>query len=86
MDELQDKVKQREALENALQDKVKQREALENAYGNFVEPQINQFLEVQVQSMPTVPVMSAGFGCVSGWLLLTVIYCLWMRGRWGGLN
>lgn len=64
-----------------LQDKVKQREALENAYGNFVEPQINQFLEVQVQSMPTVPVMSACLGCTLGWLLLTGVYCLRMRRR-----
>ncbi|AFY80901.1 hypothetical protein [Oscillatoria acuminata] len=67
-----------------LQDKVKQREALENAYGNFVEPQINQWLEVQVQSVPTVPVMSAPLGCALGWLLLTGVYCLWMRRRGEG--
>ncbi|MCW6035572.1 hypothetical protein K4A83_04690 [Spirulina subsalsa FACHB-351] len=64
-----------------IQNKFKQREALENAYSNFVEPQINQLIEVRVQSVPSVPVMFAGLGCVSGWLLLTVVYCLWMRGR-----
>ncbi|NET88776.1 MAG: hypothetical protein F6K45_11895 [Kamptonema sp. SIO1D9] len=59
--------------------KIKQREALENAYGNFVEPHVNQWMELNTQSLSEVPVTSSGFYCVSGWLLLTVFYCVWMR-------
>ncbi|MGL4502005.1 MAG: hypothetical protein ACRCU2_23265 [Planktothrix sp.] len=63
------------------QDKIKQRQALEDAYSNFVEPHINQLLEVKVESMTTVPVTSASLVYASGWLLLTMICCLWMRRR-----
>ncbi|MEC4896103.1 MAG: hypothetical protein SAL07_11485 [Oscillatoria sp. PMC 1051.18] len=59
--------------------KLKQREALENAYGNFVEPHVNRWMEINTQSLAEVPVTSSGFYCVSGWLLLTVLYCVWMR-------
>jgi hypothetical protein len=61
-------------------DKIKQREALENAYGNFVEPYINQAIAVNMQSLPTT-VAVPGFYCASGWLLLTILYCVWMRWR-----
>lgn len=62
-----------------VQDKVKQREALENAYENFVEPHVNQLIEVKVES-PMVPVVPSTCFCyVSGWLVLTVFYCLWVR-------
>lgn len=64
-----------------VQDKVKQREALENAYENFVEPHVNQLIEVKVES-PMVPVTPPTcFWYVSGWLLLTVVYCLWVRWK-----
>lgn len=66
---------------NDQQDKIKQREALENAYGNFVEPYINQVIAVNAQSLPNVPVTSSGLCCASGWLLLTMLYCIWMRSR-----
>ncbi|WP_286167583.1 hypothetical protein, partial [Limnospira platensis] len=61
-----------------LQDKFKQRAALEDAYSNFVEPYVNQVMEIHLNSFletPPVPVMFAGLGCVSGCLLLTVVYC-----------
>jgi hypothetical protein len=64
------------------QDKLKQREALENAYGNFVEPYINQLMEVNTQSLPIIPVAFSGFCCASGWLVLTLLYCAWIRSRW----
>jgi hypothetical protein len=63
-----------------LTDKIKQRQALEDAYSNFVEPHIIQLLEVKVESVTTVPVTSAGLGCVSGWLLLVMLYSILMRG------
>ncbi len=63
------------------QDKLKQREALENAYDNFVQPYVNQLIEVNAQSLPTIPVAFSGFCCASGWLLLTMLYCVWMRSR-----
>jgi len=66
---------------NDQQDKLKQREALENIYGNFVEPYVNQLMEVNTQSLPTIPVAFSGFCCASGWLLLTVLYCVWMHWR-----
>lgn len=67
-----------------VQDKFKQRAALEDAYSNFVEPYVNEVMEIQLNSSletPPAPVMSACLGCVSGWLLLTFVYCLWMRRR-----
>ena len=61
------------------QNKIKQREALENAYGNFVEPYVNQVIAVNAQSLPNIPAAFPGFCCASGWLLLTILYCVWMR-------
>ncbi|SKB13714.1 conserved hypothetical protein [Planktothrix sp. PCC 11201] len=66
---------------DSQQDKIKDREALENAYTNFVEPHVNQLIEIDAQSLPTIPVVHSGFYCVSGWLLLTLLYCFWMRWR-----
>lgn len=64
---------------DSQKDKIKQREALENAYSNFVEPYVNQLIEVPVDSISTVPVVSSEFYYVSGWLLLTLLYCM-LRG------
>ena len=64
-----------------LQDKFKQREALENAYSNFVEPYTNQLIEVNIQSVPSAPVALSGFCCASIWLVLTLLYCVWMQWR-----
>lgn len=65
-----------------LQDKVKQREALEDAYSNFVEPYVNQLIEIPQESIPAVPAISPScFGWVSGWLLVTLLYCMAMRWR-----
>lgn len=64
-----------------LQRKFKQREALENAYTNFVESYVNQFIEVKWESLSSFPVNASGFYCTSGWLLLTLVYCLWVRCR-----
>lgn len=61
------------------QEKIKQREALENAYDNFVQPHIDRLIEVNAQSLPDIDVAFPGFCCVSGWLLLVVFYCFWMR-------
>lgn len=66
-------------IEQAPINRIKQREALENAYGNFVEPHVNQFIEINAQSLPIIPVAFPGLCCASGWLLLTVLYCVWMR-------
>ena len=66
---------------DSQQDKLKQREALENAYGNFVEPYVNQVIAVNPQSLPNIPAAFPGFCCASGWLLLTMLYCIWMRWR-----
>ena len=62
-------------------EKIKQREALENAYDNFVQPYLNQLTEVNAQSVPDIYVAFPGFCCVSGWLVLTLLYCFWLRGR-----
>jgi hypothetical protein len=59
--------------------KFKQREALENAYTNFVEPYVNQLIEVNSQPLPTTPVAFPCFCCASVWLLLTLLYCLWAK-------
>jgi hypothetical protein len=64
---------------NTQEDKIKQREALEDAYDNFVQPYVNQFIEVNAQSLPNIDVTLPGFCCVSGWLVLTLLYCFWMR-------
>ena len=60
------------------QEKVKQREALENAHGNFVEPYINQFIAVNNQSLPITPVTPPGLYCTSAWLMLALGYCAWL--------
>jgi hypothetical protein len=65
---------------DSQQDKWKKREALENCYTNWVEPHVNQLIEVNPQSLPATPVTSySGLCCTSAWLLLTLLYCLWMR-------
>ncbi|OCR02474.1 hypothetical protein BCD67_00875 [Oscillatoriales cyanobacterium USR001] len=66
---------------NDQQEKIKQREALENVYGNFVEPYVNQLIEINAQSLPTTHIAFSGFCCASGWLVLTLLYCAWMRSR-----
>ncbi len=66
---------------NTQEDRIKQREALEDAHGNFVEPYINQLTEVNAQSLPNIDVVLPGFCCVSGWLVLVIFYCFWMRSR-----
>jgi hypothetical protein len=62
------------------QQKIKDREALENAHGNFVEPYIHQLIEVKAQSLPTTVAIS-GFCCASAWLALTLFYCAWIRSH-----
>lgn len=61
------------------QDKIKQREALENAYGNFVEPYITQETVVNTPQMIPVANSDTGFCLLSGWLVITLVYCVWMR-------
>ncbi|PSB04688.1 hypothetical protein C7B69_25835 [filamentous cyanobacterium Phorm 46] len=63
------------------EDRIKQREALEDAHGNFVEPYINQLIEVNAQSSPNIDVALPGFCYASGWLVLVIFYCFWMRYR-----
>ncbi|MEG4282361.1 hypothetical protein QUB68_04475 [Microcoleus sp. A006_D1] len=63
------------------EDRIKQREALEDAHGNFVEPYINQLIEVNAQSLPNIDVALPGLCYVSGWLALVLLYCFWMRSR-----
>ncbi len=65
------------------QDKWKQRQALESCYSNFVEPYVSQWIAVQDGSGLTVPVAYSGFCCASGWLLLTAVFCIFMRWREG---
>lgn len=66
-------------LNNPQQDKLKQREALENAYGNFVEPHFTSLVVVRPESSEIAPLTPAATGCTSGWLLLTLVYCLGLR-------
>ena len=66
---------------NDQEDRIKQREALEDAHDNFVQPYVNQLIEVNAQSLPNIDVALPGFCCVSGWLVLTLLYCFWMRYR-----
>lgn len=63
------------------QQKIKDREALENAHENFVQPYIHQLIEVQEQSLPTTPVAISGLCCTSAWLALILVYCTWMRSQ-----
>ncbi len=69
----QDKIKQRQ------EDKIKQRQALEDAYSNFVEPYLNQRIEVKQESSGSLTVSPVGVYYVSVWLLFVMIYCVWMR-------
>ncbi|MEA5467275.1 hypothetical protein [Spirulina sp. 06S082] len=66
---------------DSQQDKIKQREALENAYTNFVEPHVNQSIAIDPQPIASNPVIFSGFCCASGWLLMTLCYCFVMRWR-----
>jgi hypothetical protein len=59
-----------------LNNKFKDREALENAYSNFVEPSVNQLIEVNAQSLPCTSVAVPCFCSASVWLLVTLLYCL----------
>ncbi len=64
--------------------RIKQREALENAHGNFVEPHINQIIAVNLNPLPNISPTPYGFYCVSGWLLLVLVFYSWLhyyRGR-----
>jgi len=62
-------------------DKIKQREALENAYSNFVEPHVIQLQLLEVDATPKPPVTVATWGCcfTLGWLLLVLFYCFRQR-------
>ncbi len=69
-------------LDNPQHSKLKQREALENAYSNFVEPHLTSTVPLAPNAIaPLTPTVA---GCTSGWLLLTVVYCLGLR--WLGLR
>lgn len=65
----------------SIENKIKQREALENLYGNFVEPHINRLIEVNSQPLANNPVALPCFCFTSVWLLVTLLYCRWMRWR-----
>ena len=66
---------------NDQQNKWKQRQALESCYSNFVEPYVNQLIEVKDGSSLPVSVAFYGFCFASGWLLLTFVCCMLMRWR-----
>ncbi len=59
-----------------LQQKIKQRQALEDAYSNFVEPYLNQRIEVKQESSCSVAVSPVGVYYASGWLLLVMLYSI----------
>ncbi|MCT7969331.1 hypothetical protein NG799_23730 [Laspinema sp. D1] len=63
-----------------LKRKFKQRQALEDAYSNFVEPYLNQRIEVKQESSGSLPVSPVGVYYASGWLLLVMLYFILMRG------
>jgi hypothetical protein len=63
------------------EDRIKQREALEDAFDNFVQPHIDRLIEVNAQPSPNIDVALPGFCYVSGWLVLVVLYCFWTRYR-----
>jgi hypothetical protein len=63
-----------------LTDKIKQRQALEDAYSNFVEPYLYQRIEVKLESSSSVAVSPVGVYYASGWLLLVMLYTVLMRG------
>lgn len=67
---------QRNRIKQQQQALRQQRQALEDAYTNFVEPQVNQQIEIPVHPLPTPPVNSSVCYSVCGWLLLTLVYCL----------
>ncbi|MDJ1171609.1 hypothetical protein PMG71_19440 [Roseofilum sp. BLCC_M154] len=67
---------QRNRIRQQQQALRQQRQALEDAYTNFVEPQVNQQIEIPVHPLPTPPVNSSVCYSVCGWLLLTLVYCL----------
>ncbi|MBP0028341.1 hypothetical protein [Roseofilum sp. Guam] len=65
-------------------DKFRQREALENLGTNWVDPHIQQLTSVPSHTLPTIPAHPVvGFGCASGWLLVTFVYC-WMKRKIDG--
>ncbi|MBO0348315.1 hypothetical protein J0895_04185 [Phormidium pseudopriestleyi FRX01] len=64
----------------SLTDKIKQRQALEDAYSNFVEPYLNQRIEVKLESSCSVAVSPVGFYYASAWLLLVMLYAFLRRG------
>lgn len=59
-----------------LQQKIKQRQALEDAYSNFVEPYLYQRIEVKQESSCSVAVSPVGVYSVSAWLLLVMLYSI----------
>ena len=63
-----------------LQRKIKHRQAMEDAYSNFVEPYLHQGIEVKLESSSSVAVSPVGVYCVSGWLLFVMLYSILMRG------
>ena len=62
------------------QDKIKQRQALEDAYSNFVEPYLHQGIEVKLESSSPVAVSPVAAYYASGWLLFVMLYCVLRRG------
>ncbi|MDJ1180627.1 hypothetical protein PJF56_17345 [Roseofilum sp. BLCC_M91] len=51
-----------------------------NIKSNFVDPHIQQLTSVPSHTPPMIPAHPViGFGCASGWLLVTFAYCLMTR-------
>ena len=67
---------------DTTQDRIKQREALENVMTILLEPYVNNLLLKLTRSLHRVLMLRfLAFACVSGWLVLTLLYCFWMRYR-----
>ncbi len=66
-------------IDQNYSNKLKQREALENAHSNFVEPHINQIISIDPNPLPTISPAPYGFYFVSVWIGLTLLYCVWLH-------
>ncbi|MDB9518952.1 hypothetical protein PN466_18570 [Roseofilum reptotaenium CS-1145] len=63
--------------------KNRQREVLENLGTTLVDPHIQQLTSIPSHTPPIPAHPVVGFGCASGWLLVTFIYC-WMKRKIDG--
>lgn len=69
-----------------LEQKLKEREALEGAYGTLVEPYVNQHSVIRSDAVENIAVDGMGVFCASAWLVLTVVYCAKVRSHFSNVT